>query len=75
MEVNNNFFEYYMEILKNRDRLIKYLWDTQYAKYLLALDKKTENTNNEKDMDICFEINKYPCVPILRMKEGLLVFI
>ena len=72
--VNEYIFEDYLDILNNPDRLVEYLWDTHYAKYLLALDKRAGNNNNEKDMKICFEINEYPCVPVLQKKKNLLVF-
>jgi len=40
----------------------------------MDLDKQSGKDINEKDMKVCFEINKYPCVPILKKKDNLLIF-
>ena len=73
-KINEGIFDRYTGTLGDKDKLIKFLWNTDYARYLLELDKKSGKDTNKKDMKVCFEINKYPCVPILKKKNSLFIF-
>lgn len=74
VKVNENILNEHKGVLTKPDQLIKFLRNTEYAQYLKKLDMEMRNNINEKDMEICFEVNKYPCVPILHKEDDLLIF-
>jgi len=73
-KVDESILNKHLDILSKTDQLIKFLWKTEYAQYLIKLDKKMRHNINKKDMQICFEVNNYPCVPILHKEGELLTF-
>ncbi len=73
-KVNESILKKHLNVLSKPDKLEKFLWNAPYAQYLLDLDKEMGHNINEKDMQICFEVNKDPCVPILQKKENLFIF-
>lgn len=70
----NNEIDKYESLLKDKTKLAKYLKCTQYSNYLIQLDKDNKNKSNEKDIDICFSVDHYPCVPVLFIEESKLFF-
>jgi len=68
----DHYLTEYHESIKDDESLVKALWDTHYAKYLLELDEIQGNTVNKDDIKVCVEIDTCPVVPVVGKNNGLL---
>jgi len=74
INISDEVFGEHQKILKDEKELINFLWNTEYAQYLLELDKKQKNNRNREDMEFCFSVNKFPCVSLLHIENNFLKF-
>lgn len=54
-------FGKYAQVFENEKRLMSFMKDSKYARYLVEIDK-----NNAADVNLCFKENAFNVVPILR---------
>jgi 2-phosphosulfolactate phosphatase len=74
-KMNEDIFEHVKDILENEDELVNFLWNAEYSKYLLELNKKTKDGIHKKDMEVCFGVNTHPCVPVMKRENGISTFV
>ena len=54
-------FDKYSQVLEDAKRMLSFMKDSKYARYLMEIDK-----TNSSDIQTCFKENTFPVVPILR---------
>jgi len=54
-------FDKYAQVFSDEKRMLSFMKDSKYARYLLEIDKE-----NVSDVEVCFKEDEFPVVPILR---------
>ncbi|MFH1835054.1 MAG: 2-phosphosulfolactate phosphatase [Methanobacteriota archaeon] len=64
----------YKGSLSNDLAVVDYLWKTEYVTYLLELDSSSGVDENRRDIEVCFNVDSHPTVPLLFRNKSLLSF-